>query len=112
MTTMADGAREYDQLMDCLADRHRRYAVDCLREHRTMTLADLADEVSVREYGQQLNEIPAETVKEIYLRLYHTHIPKLESAALVEYRQSADAVEAGEAIERAVPFLDLIEEGR
>lgn len=103
---------EYDLLLECLADRHRRYAVACLLEHRTMTLADLADEVSVREYGQQLNEIPAETVKEIYLRLYHTHVPKLESANLVEYSQSADTVDVGDAIERAVPFLALIDEER
>lgn len=101
---------ELDRVVKCLAHRRRRQVLECLREHSTVTLADLADEVAVSEFDSRLDEIPAEAVKEIYFSLYHTHVPKLESADLVEYRQSADTVEAGAVLPQAVPLLDHIGE--
>lgn len=74
-----------------------------------MTLADLADEVAVREHGLPINRIPAQSVKEIYVHLYHTHVPKLEGANMVEYDQQEDMVTGGEALAEAVPYLSLVE---
>ncbi|UHQ98221.1 hypothetical protein HYG81_19230 (plasmid) [Natrinema zhouii] len=58
-----------------------------------MALADLADEVARVEYDvATLLQIPGEDVKEIYLDLYHSHIPKMEDANLIEYTQEEDMV--------------------
>lgn len=104
-----DTGSQLDRLFESLAHRRRRHVLVCLYEHHAMTLADLADEVAVKVYDQRLDKIPAETVKQIYLSLYHNHIPKLESANMVRYSQSADSVELGDAIGQAAPFLDEIE---
>lgn len=80
-------------ILGALAHQRRRYALQCLGEYENpMALADLADEVAVRENEVSLPEISAEQVKRIYLSLYHAHIPKLEEAALVQYRQDRDQV--------------------
>ncbi|OAQ52270.1 hypothetical protein HTG_11655 [Natrinema mahii] len=78
---------------DVLSHHRRRYALQCLREYETpLALADLADEVAVREHDRPLPEIPSEAVKRIYVSLYHTHVPKLADADHVRYSQERDEV--------------------
>lgn len=82
-----------DTLFDALAHQRRRHAIAALLEHDPpITLPDLADEVAVRERETALTKIPAETVKRIYLSLYHSHVPKLADAGIVEYSQEQDMV--------------------
>lgn len=73
--------------------QRRRYALRELRRHDTpMALADLADELAIREHEAPLSDIPAEEVKRLYISLYHRHIPKLVDADLVRYDQERDTV--------------------
>ena len=82
-----------DSTLDIYAHRHRRYALECLERHDDpLTLADLADEVAIRDHGKPLQNIPADAVKDIYLSLYHWHVPKLVDARLVKYDQHRDLV--------------------
>lgn len=84
----------YDALFDVLARERRRYALHCLQQYRNpLALADLADEVALLEHDvESLRRIPEEEVKRIYLNLYHTHIPKMEAASVLEYDQETDSV--------------------
>lgn len=75
-----------------LAHSRRRSVLACLTRHRTVALADLADELAVDEYDTTLPEIPADAVTDIYLELYHCHIPKLADANFVQYDQDHDLV--------------------
>ncbi|ADB59993.1 hypothetical protein Htur_1101 [Haloterrigena turkmenica DSM 5511] len=91
------GPQEADEtantVFEILSHQRRRYALECLREYENpLPLADLADEVAVREYDASLPEISAETVKRVYLSLYHTHVPKLAAAEYVRYSQDRDTV--------------------
>lgn len=83
---------DIDRLLRALSVRRRRYALALLRDLGTLTLADLADELAEREYGETIDRIPAEDVKALYMSLYHRHVPKLEAADLVEYNQERDLV--------------------
>nr|WP_253513709.1 hypothetical protein [Halorussus vallis]USZ75127.1 hypothetical protein NGM07_17040 [Halorussus vallis] len=85
----------YNTLFEVLSHERRRYALYCLETYATpMTLADLADEVARLEHdAETLSEVPAESVKRVYLDLYHSHIPKMEDASLLEYTQEYDAVQ-------------------
>ena len=99
-----------DTVFEILAHHRRRYALECLREYENpLPLADLADEVAVREHDAPLPEVPSETVKRVYLSLYHTHIPKLAAAEYVEYSQERDAVTLTEHSERAERLRATIE---
>lgn len=82
-----------DEAYDVLGAERRRFVIVCLHKHETaLTLADLADELAAWEHDTPLTEIPAEEVKQIYLDLYHRHIPKLEDSGIVEYQQDGDMV--------------------
>ena len=81
-----------DHLLTALAHRRRRAVLTCVREHNVVALADLADELAVDEHGATIDGIPADAVTELYLSLYHQHIPTLEDAGLVAYDQDRDLV--------------------
>lgn len=95
-----------DRVIRLLADERRRFALRCLLEHDALPLADLADEVAVRERGEPIGEIPAEDVKNVYMSLYHSHVPKLVEADVVAYDQDTDAVVVDEHAALAGQYLD------
>lgn len=96
-----------DVLFDVLADPRRRYALRALGESRLpMALADLADEVATRERGKPITDVSAEAVKQVYLSLYHSHVPKLVDADIAEYTQERDLVALSAGYERVEPFLE------
>lgn len=92
-----------------LGHRYRRYVVRALDDHGCeLTLADLADETARREHGEPVGEIASETVSELYLALYHTHVPKLVDGDAVRYDREGDAVEPRERVESLVQVLDVV----
>lgn len=75
-----------DRLLETLADERRRHVRRCLSEHETpITLADLANDVAVRERETRLSAVSPEETKRIYVALSHTQVPKLVDAGLVTY---------------------------
>ena len=75
-----------------------------------MGLADLADEVATAEHGTIISEIPAEEVKRVYLDLYHSHVPKLAEADVVEYGQKSALVELSAGADRLAPYMKAMGE--
>lgn len=72
-----------------LSHRFRRVVIDCLCEYdETLTLADLADEVACRCRDETIEDVDAAEVKQTYMALYHTHLPKLIDYGVVEYDKS------------------------
>lgn len=80
------------RVFSVLANTRRRRALRYLRRHESVSLPTLADGVAEREAGRPLHELDAETVKKVYLSLYHAHIPELEAADVVRYDQEEDWV--------------------
>ncbi len=82
-----------DELFDVVSHRFRRSLLICLRRHAvTIALADAAEEVVCLTSGQPITEIDAEYVKEVYLSLYHSHVPRLVEHDIVTYEQERDLV--------------------
>ncbi|QLH83508.1 hypothetical protein HZS54_18555 [Halosimplex pelagicum] len=73
-----------------------------------LTLADLADETARREHDRPVSEIASETVSEIYLALYHTHVPKLADGDAVRYDQDHDIVDPRERVESLAQVLEVV----
>ena len=103
-------AREHtNAIFGVLAHHRRRYVLRELRQHADpMSLADVADEVAVRENETPITDIPADEVKRVYMSLYHTHIPKLEAADLVRYDQERDTVLLSEQAEEVDQYQELL----
>ncbi|MBV0924079.1 hypothetical protein KTS45_07660 [Halomicroarcula limicola] len=88
-----DGERGRREIERVLADRRRRYLLYCLHLHSTpQPLPDIADQVTVWETSDPATERLDERL-EIYLSLYHDHLPELVEAGVVTYRQTEDDVD-------------------
>ncbi|WP_254534680.1 DUF7344 domain-containing protein [Halomarina litorea] len=81
-----------DEWFDLLADPWRRRALSLLWDHHTVSLADVADEVAVADHGTPITDVPAASVLDVYLSLYHDHVPPLAEAGVVEYDQETDTL--------------------
>jgi len=92
-----------------LQHRRRRNALDCVRTHQSLALADLAELVLERETGTPASEHDPERVRSVYFSLYHTHVPVLRDASLVRYDQNADVVAVRD---EAVPSLQSAHDAR
>ena len=104
----ADPPVDFDVLFALLSNARRRHALRRLLAHGDLSLPDLADEVAVAERGRPLPEIDPDAVLDVYLSLYHTHVPKLAGAGLATYDQDGDfvtATDAGRELESTVREL-------
>ncbi|MFP8889030.1 hypothetical protein ACLI4U_04580 [Natrialbaceae archaeon A-CW2] len=82
-----------DEVFSVLAAQRRRLLLEVLVEYeREMTLPDAAEEVAQRETGRSITDLSAQQVSDIYISLYHDHLPRLVSAGLLEYEQENDLV--------------------
>jgi len=81
-----------EKLYTALSEERRWLALQCIREHRTIALADLAELVAEAEEGEDVQEIPEEEVRNVYVSLYHVHVPLLAEVDLAQYDQERDLV--------------------
>lgn len=78
----------------------RRLALQVLQAFdEPITLADLAEEVAIRERDAPITDVSGETVAAIYHSLYHTHVPRLADADIVEYDQDRDMVHVADDVD-------------
>jgi hypothetical protein len=90
--TDTDGRRGPDRVDELLADRRRRYLLRCLyARSKPVPLPDVADQIIRWEYEEPVEKRLDERLH-VYMALYHDHVPVLEAADLVRYRQSSDTV--------------------
>lgn len=79
-----------DDVYDLLSDQQRRHTLLALLHKETpQRLPSLA------LYLDGVSE-PTRGAERLYARLYHTHVPKLESFGLVEYHDDAELLELTE----------------
>lgn len=101
-----------DAIFTALAEERRRLVVRCLQEHDTLTLADLAELVAEKETGEDIATLSGTVVRDVYLSLYHHHVPPLEDAEIARYDQEQDVVaktdELTTALDRARDSVDSL----
>ena len=82
-----------DDAFELLANARRRLFLQVMRTYgEQLTLPDAAEEVAVRETGRSVTDLSAERVANVYISLYHDHLPRLVDAGLLEYDQERDLV--------------------
>lgn len=75
-----------------LSNQRRRHALWLLHRHGRVSLPDVAEEVTVTQTGTEITEIDPERVRDTYMMLYHSDVPKLVEADVVVYDQERDMV--------------------
>lgn len=105
---MSRGSPTLDTVFDLLGNHRRRQVLAVLkRGNRRLTVNDLAKEIAVRESGALITEIPGEDVRNIYLSLHHTHVPKLAAFDLVVHDRKRNIVEPTDRFDSLAPHLSI-----
>lgn len=89
-------APEMDRILDALGKRDRRRLLVMLRRGEVDSVSD----VIVRG---------SEDVREVKLRLVHTHLPRLEENGYIEWDRETGTISKGPQFEEIEPLLELIE---
>lgn len=107
--------REPDQLsretaFQLLGHSYRLALLECLAHYdEPLTLADAAEWVARDVEGKAVENIDEETVKRIYMSLYHSHIPRLEDYGVLRYSQAEDMVDLKDG-EQLVEYLHVLDD--
>ncbi|WP_137287428.1 DUF7344 domain-containing protein [Halorussus salinisoli] len=99
-----------DQAFDLLGDGQRRRALAALRESDgAMSLTDLAAETVARVEDVDPSEVTADQRERTATMLHHSHLPRLEDAAVVEYDPATGEVELTGVAVDLEPYFEVIE---
>lgn len=90
-----------DELFEALSDERRRFVLTYVSEHGPTSLYELSDSLTEEV------DSTADT-RSVTTELYHVHLPKLETAGLIDYDPVSHTVEpAGMSDSRVMGLLNV-----
>ena len=100
-----------DAFLHLLSDRRRRFALSVLAAHdRRMTVNDLTKAIVTHESSAEITEVPGDEVVDVYISLYHNHLPRLSETPLIEYDSERGLVAPTAVLAQVEPFVSLVAE--
>ncbi|WP_123624529.1 hypothetical protein [Halorubrum sp. CSM-61] len=95
---------------DVFKNQRRRYIIQLVAENEEIDIADLAEQLTIEETGNE-PEGDKEEYKKRYVSLYQTHLPMLNGSGLIDYSEEAGVVEIREDGRLASDLLEIIDRG-
>lgn len=96
-----------EELFDILSSDRRRYLLYFLEaESGEADLRKLARLVAAHENGLNPEDVTQKGEKRVYISLYQSHLPKLESADLIEYDSDTKRVSSTKNVEQIADLFD------
>lgn len=109
---MVGDQSELDTVFELCSDGQRRVVLAILAaEQRALTTDDLAKAIVKHTHQKPLEEISGETISRIKIALYHTHLPKVEAAGLIDFDPDREVAEPTEQFARVEPHLSELLDG-
>jgi hypothetical protein len=100
-----------DALFDVLSNHRRRYALHSLkRDERTARIGDLAEQVAAWENGVPRVDLSAAERKRVYTALQQFHLPKMDTAGVIEFDGARGTVSLTAAADGLDVYLDVVSE--
>ncbi|MFC7045395.1 hypothetical protein ACFQH6_08245 [Halobacteriaceae archaeon GCM10025711] len=94
-------------IFDVLSNPRRRYVLYYLRRHEeSAKLKEIADQIAAWENDLPVEELSSQQRKRVYVSLYQTHIPKLESAGIVDYDENEGIVSLAQRADEVSAYLE------
>jgi hypothetical protein len=86
MSTSGSDELTQDTVFDLLSNARRRLILSYLQQaDESVDIFELARKISAVENDIDVEDVSDKQEKRVYVSIYQTHIPKLESAGLIEY---------------------------
>jgi len=99
-----------DTVFEVLSNSRRRFILSMVRKRdKPVPLSTLSAGVGAHEAGINREEVQAAERKRVYVSLYQSHIPKLETAGFVKYDPDARTVEGTRLARKVDDYLGVVE---
>ncbi|MFC4542154.1 hypothetical protein ACFO5R_09460 [Halosolutus amylolyticus] len=106
---MSERRITFDTVLDLCSDEHRRIILAVLaEEQRSLTVNDLRRTILTYNHHTPVTNASEAVLTEIRVSISHTHIPRLESAGVIEYDSERNVVEPTEQFDQLQPHLSAI----
>ncbi|WP_227356899.1 DUF7344 domain-containing protein [Haladaptatus salinisoli] len=101
-----------DKIFHILQTQRRRDALRYLKDtDGPVEMRDIAEQVAAWENDTTVQALTSDERQRVYIALYQSHLPKLDSEGIIEYQKSRGIVERGPLADQFDPYLDLHGEG-
>lgn len=102
---------EPDDIYHILQTSRRRHVLRHLRRAgEPMTLRDLAERIAAREHETTVENLTSDQRQRVYISLYQSHLPKLDTRGIVDYDKDRGIVESTPLAAQFDPYLAGLEE--
>jgi hypothetical protein len=106
-----EGLADLDEreIHDVLRNDRRRLALEALRERGGQaTVRELSEQIASQETGEA--PPPRDTRQSVYVSLHQTHLPKLDTLSIVEYKPDEKDVTLTERIQAVEVYMEVVPE--
>lgn len=95
-----------DAIFGLLKNQRRRDALRFLNEHGgTSTLSELAEHIAAKENDIEVRQLSSDQRKRVYIGLYQCHLPKMDSAGVIDFDKNRGDVELCEPADQLLPYV-------
>jgi len=105
---MTEGQEAFtqDEIFGILSNGRRRYVLSLLKQaDGPVHINELTKNVAAWENDIEVDELTDQQAKRVYVSLYQSHLPKLESLGIVEYTEDDNLVALTDEADRIDRFL-------
>lgn len=109
-TTTAAGGPEVTQTeaFDILSNDRRRHALHYLSYKDGTKIGELSRQIAAWENGESLEEVTADERRRVYVSLHQTHLPRMDEAGILHYKNSRDTIELTERGESLRVYMEVV----
>lgn len=92
-----------------LASERRRTVLRCLQGvDQAIAIADLAHDVAAWERDADPTDVPADVIEDVYLTMYHNHVPKLVDEGYLAYEEEYTTVVPTDDAQSLAPLFERV----
>lgn len=98
-----------DDIFHVLQCRRRRLVLKYLQEYEgdgPARMGDIAEHIAALEHDTTVNALRSQQRQRVYIALYQSHLPKLDSNGLINYNQDRGIVERLPLVDEVITHLD------
>ncbi|MFC4447718.1 DUF7344 domain-containing protein [Halorussus aquaticus] len=108
VSTESPSALSEEEVFEVLSHRRRRYALHYLVESGETELGDLAEHVAAWENDKRIEDLSTGERKRVYCALQQSHLPKMDTAGVVEFDKRRGTIDPSDAVEDLDIYMDVV----
>lgn len=106
--TLSPDLLEIDHVYEALSHPWRRYLCYTLHEANEWSLTDLATKTAAWEHKIPEHEVTDRQREQVYISLYHVHVPKLVDEGVILFDEATEMIAAADHADQVLSALNGI----